>query len=131
MPTHGDITPADVVSHDLGSREFHAQAPARTREEAAPEADHRVSPNVGVWVQSIMNGASLWHSQPPSLAMSWERHVASAHYFQSGVFRGLRWCWAAIHIAVGAPMLLLYWLFHSFPLVIAAAAILAAAHWLL
>lgn len=125
--------PARPSERELGEGANAQSARARTREEeTAPAAslDRHVA-SAGLWVQAVLNGGSLWHSDPPSLAKTWDRHAASARYFNSGLFRGLRWCWACVHIAVGAPLLLMYWLLHSFPLVLAAAGIVLAAHWLL
>lgn len=122
----------DVVSEREIPEPNAQRPPARAREASTPGSaalDRHVA-SAATRVQMVLNGASLWHAQPPSLAQVWERHAYSARYFQSGVFRGLRWCWACIHIAAGAPILLAYWLLHSFPLVLTAAGITAAALWL-
>lgn len=128
MPAHGDVTPADVISPGLPSRESYAQAPAHTREADPAEARRAPSP---VWVQGLMNGASVWHSQPPSLSMIWERHLASARHYNAALIRQPRYLWGALHLALAASIYLVAWVCHSFPLFVCAAAIVVAAHWLL
>jgi hypothetical protein len=78
-----------------------------------------------------MDGSSLWTAQPPSLAMIWDRHAASARYYNGWIGSWPRFTWGAIHLSLAVTIYFLAWITHSFPLFLAAVAIIAAAHWLL
>jgi hypothetical protein len=120
--------PGETVT-DLPAREPHAQARARAREAAAP-----VSAGVA-WAQraaaGAFSGSSLWNAQPPSLAMYWAKHTASARYFEAGLLRWPRYAWGAVHVVVLVPIYTLGWVTHSIPLLILVTAVVAVAIWLL
>lgn len=96
-----------------------AQVRTRTREEETSGADWLAR---FAWVQriagTVLSGENLLHRQPPSVAMIWERHSASARHYNAGLIRGPRYLWAVVHTPFAITAYLLAWLTSSVPLLL-------------
>ena len=109
---------------------------AQARVESVPDIPAEVTDSDGQrlrrWTlpaaSGVLSGASLLHAQPPSLAQTWTRHRQAACHFEGLLFRGPRYAWGGMHVALKAFLYVVEWVTDS-PVKFGFAVALVAACW--
>jgi len=121
----GTAPPPPAAAQQTPPDGANAQAPARARTREARLATAQAA------ARQVLTGASAWESAPPSLAVIWAHHSASARYYSAALVRYPRYAFGGAHIGVAALAYLLVLATDSAWKILGLAAVLALLVWLL
>src|SRR5262249_23218017 len=119
-------SPAEHIT-ELPPDGANAQARTRTREGQALSGGQLAG--MQRVVGTLLAGDSLLHRQPPSVAQTWARHLASARHCNTWMLRWPRYGWGAAHTVLYSVISLVGWVTSSLPLLLVTTGALWIAHW--